>query len=146
MRVFFFLFIILVLFDVATALAQENKGSTRKPVLIRSDRTSNRESEAEMISPDPIEAERNIRIGDFYFKRKNYKAAQERYRNALKYSPGRPGPYTKLIRVLERMEEFGEALEVCREFIKINPQAAKVNRFRSRVKKLEKKVTENPDP
>ncbi len=140
MRVCLFLLMSLIHADLLPAAVQEHQAPTRKPVLIRADRTTDREGEVEVIYPDPIEAERNIRVGDFYFKRKNYKAARERYRDAVKYSPRRPAPYSKLVRVLERMEEFGEAVEVCRQFIETNPQAPQVNRFQSRIKKLETQV------
>lgn len=140
MRVCLFLLMSLIHSDLLPATGQEQQSHTRKPVLIRADRTTDREAKVEVIHPDPIEAERNIRVGDFYFKRKNYKAARERYRDAVKYSPQRPDSYSKLVRVLERMEEFGAAMEVCRQFIEINPQAPQVNQFQSRIKKLERRV------
>ncbi len=139
------LLISLIQFGFASTL-QDSQPPIKKPVLIRADRTTDREGEVEVIHPDPVEANRNIRVGDFYFKRKNYKAARERYRDAVKYSPRRPNPYAKLIRVLERMEEFEEAVEVCRQFIETNPQASQVKDFESRIKKLETKVSEDPDP
>lgn len=122
------------------AVAQENRPPRSKPVLIRDDRTTNREAEVEVVEPDPIEAERHIRVGDFYFKRKNFKAAGERYREAVKHYPRRPDSYVKLIRTLEKMEEFEEAVAVCRQFIDTNPAASQVSEFRDRIKKLESRL------
>src|SRR5437879_7882499 len=34
---------------------------------------------------DPHRAEKDVEVGDFYFKRKNYSAALSRYREALEY-------------------------------------------------------------
>ena len=34
---------------------------------------------------NPLKAKKDIEVGDFYFKRKNYKAALERYKDALYY-------------------------------------------------------------
>ena len=109
-------------------------------MLIRDDRTSDRESEVEVIYPDPIEAQRHIRVGDFYFRRKNFEAAEERYREAVKYFPRRPDSYLKLIRALEKMEKFEAALAVCREFIEANPEAPQVEQFQARIKELAAKV------
>src|SRR5436190_9726910 len=36
---------------------------------------------------NPHRAEKNIEVGDFYAKQKNYKAAISRYREALEYKP-----------------------------------------------------------
>ncbi len=122
---------------------QDSRPAGSKPVLIRADRTSDRESEVEeAVYPDPVEAARHIRVGDFYFKRKNFKAAGERYRQAVKYFPRRPGSYFKLIRALEKMEKFDEALDVCREFIEANPEAPQIERFQSRIQELKA----NADP
>ena len=34
---------------------------------------------------NPHKAEKDVEVGDFYFKRKNYRAALDRYREALYY-------------------------------------------------------------
>lgn len=36
---------------------------------------------------DPHKAAKDVEVGDFYFKRKNYRAALERYKEALVYKP-----------------------------------------------------------
>ena len=36
---------------------------------------------------DPHKAAKDIEVGDFYYKRKNYQAALERYKDALTYKP-----------------------------------------------------------
>ena len=136
---------IIPLFSVAL-VGQDSRPTGPKPVLIRDDRTSDRESEVEVIYPDPIEAERHIKVGDFYYKRKNFEAAGERYREAVKYFPRRPDSYFKLIRALEKMEKFEEALAVCREFIEANPEAPQVEQFQSRIKELEGKVPPAANP
>ncbi len=127
-------------FFSAVLVSQDSRPTGPKPVLIRDDRTSDRESEVEVIYPDPIEAQRHIRVGDFYFRRKNFEAAEERYREAVKYFPRRPDSYLKLIRALEKMEKFEEALAVCREFIEANPEAPQVEQFQARIKELAAKV------
>ncbi len=124
----------------ALLVGQDSRPTGPKPVLIRDDRTSGRESEVEVIYPDPVEAERHIKVGDFYFKRKNFQAAGERYREAIKYFPRRPDSYFKLIRALEKMENFEGALAVCREFMKANPEAPQVEQFQARIKELTARV------
>ena len=142
MRVRALLLISMVPLFSVVLVGQDSRPAGRKPVLIRADRTLDRESEVEVIYPDPVEAERHIRVGDFYFKRKNFKAAGERYREAVKYFPRRPAYYFKLIRALEKMEKFEEALAVCGEFIEANPEAPQIEQFQSRIEEL--KANANP--
>ena len=139
MRIRALLLICMIQLFFVASVGQDSRPAGRKPVLIRADRTSDRESEVE-VYPDPVEAERHIRVGDFYFKRKNFKAAGERYRQAVKYFPRRPDSYLKLVRALEKMEEFEEALAVCREFLEANPEASQIEQFQSRLEELKANV------
>src|SRR5215470_14977884 len=41
----------------------------------------------EMHPWDPHKAAKDVEVGDFYFKKKNYRAALERYKDALIYKP-----------------------------------------------------------
>lgn len=116
----------------------------RKPVLIRDERTPGESQEEEAVEPDPFEAKRNLQVGDFYFKRKNFKAAVERYRDAVRYAPSHTKAYEKVIRALQKMEEFEEAAGVCRQFISTNPQSAQVPEFEARLKELETKLGTKP--
>lgn len=111
-----------------------------KPVLIREDRTSEPEPEPEVVYPDPAEARRNLGVGDFYFKKGNFKAAADRYRDAVKYEPTRSEHYSKLIRALEKLEAYEEAVEVCRDFIAKNPESKDVSEFEKRVLELTRKI------
>jgi len=45
--------------------------------LIRADRTEEKVEEAPFV-PDPIQAKEHMEIGNFYYKRDNYKAAENR--------------------------------------------------------------------
>ena len=128
----------------AVGAGQNSRPTGQKPVLIRDDRTSDRGSELPVVDPDPIEAQRHLKVGDFYFKRKNFQAAQERYREAIRYLPRLPDSYLKLIVALEKMEKFEEALAVCREFLEANPDAPQIERFQARIKDLTAKVNASP--
>jgi len=129
--------ILLTLLTGALA-AQERPRS--KPVLIREDRTSEPETEPEIIYPDPVEARRNLDVGDFYFKKGNFKAAADRYRDAIKYGPTAAEHYSRLIRALEKLEAFDEAVEVCRDYIDKNPESKKVSEFEKKVLELAGKI------
>jgi tetratricopeptide (TPR) repeat protein len=60
---------------------------------------------------DPIEAAQNTDVGDFYFEKKNYRAALSRYQEALEQKPGDPAIHLRLGRAYEELEQREQARE-----------------------------------
>lgn len=120
-------------------LAQNPPVNRKKPVLIRDDQTQSTPEE-EVILPDPAQAKENTKIGDFYFKRKNFKAAADRYQEAIKYGPKWMEPYLKLSDALERMDKFQEAIDACQQFLEISDDAHEIAKVNERLQKLERKL------
>ena len=71
---------------------------------------------------DPHKAAKNVEVGDFYFKRKNYRAAEDRYREALLYKPNDVFAMFGLARSLEKLGEFDDARANYEGYLKILPQ------------------------
>ncbi|MGH9342038.1 MAG: tetratricopeptide repeat protein [Acidobacteriota bacterium] len=111
----------------------------KKPVLIRVD-PDKEDPEEGPVLPDPEQARENVKVGDFYFKRDNYRAAEHRYRDAVKYAPRWAEPYEKLIHALEKQNELEKAIEVCQLFADNNPSAEEVSRFSDLQQKLKGKL------
>ncbi len=88
---------------------------------------------------DPLMAEKSIKIGDFYLKKKNYTAAIERYLEALQYQPDRWEAFDALGRTYEKNGEPAKAGAIYQEYINKNPESPKVPEVRSRLAKLEKR-------
>ena len=55
---------------------------------------------------DPHHADKDVEIGDFYFKRDNYKAAESRYAEALEYMPNHAAATYKLAEAQELLAEL----------------------------------------
>ena len=113
----------------------------RKPVLIRADDASSQEQEQVPPEPDRDKARKAVEIGNFYYKRQNYKAAEIRYREAVLYGPEWPEGYEKLVKALETMAQYGPAIQVCRDFIEAVPDSKKAAEFERRMRSLEKKLS-----
>jgi len=109
----------------------------KKPVLIRADRTEEKIEESPFV-PDPFEAKKHLEVGDFYYKRDNYKAAENRYREAIKHSPKWAKAYKKLVNALEKKQAYSEAIEVCLLFVETNPSSPELKEFQKRVQKLKR--------
>lgn len=75
----------------------------------------------EMHPYDPHRAEHNVEVGDYLMKRKSYRAAESRYREALEYKPNDAIATFRLAAVLEKMGALEEARQRYQEYLKILP-------------------------
>src|SRR5258708_28129011 len=76
----------------------------------------------EMHPWDPHKAAKDIEVGDFYFKRKNYRAALERYKEALIYKPNDAIANFRLAECSEKTGNPADAVTHYQEYLKILPQ------------------------
>lgn len=90
---------------------------------------------------DPHRADKNVEVGDFYFKRKNYRAAEDRYREALLYKPNDAVATFRLAVCLERAGEVDEAGENYEAYVKILPNGP----FAEEANQALKRLKQNPD-
>ena len=121
------------------ALAQ---GRSQKPALIRDTDAAEGRDEPDVEKEkvyNPMEAERIVKIGDFYYKRKNYAAAIQRYIEALQYQPNRVEAYEALGRTYEKTGDTTKAVEIYKDFVSKNPDSPKTPEFKSKIAKIEKK-------
>jgi len=111
-----------------------------KPVLIRDTAIAEGKEDVEKEKMfNPMEAERSVKVGNFYLKKKNYPAAIQRFLEALEYQPNMIKAYEALARTYEKSGEIDKAIAVCNDFISKFPYSPKVKKFRSQLSKLEKK-------
>lgn len=75
----------------------------------------------EMHPWDPHKAAKDVEVGDFYFKRKNYRAALERYKEALIYKPNDALANFRLAECSEKTGNQGDAITHYQEYLKILP-------------------------
>lgn len=86
---------------------------------------------------DPHRAGKDIEVGDFYFKKKNYKAAEDRYREALFYKDNDAIATYRLAICLEKLDRPDEAIDAFESYLQIlphGPQAADAKKAVDRLK------------
>lgn len=71
---------------------------------------------------NPLKARKDIDVGDFYFKRRNYKAALERYKDALYYKDGDALASFRLAQCQEKLGDKAEAQKYYEQYLKILPE------------------------
>jgi tetratricopeptide (TPR) repeat protein len=70
---------------------------------------------------NPLKAVKDIEVGDFYYKRKNYKAALGRYKDALYYKDGDAIATFRLAECQEKLGDKAEAKKDYEQYLKILP-------------------------
>jgi tetratricopeptide (TPR) repeat protein len=70
---------------------------------------------------DPHRALKDIEVGDFYFKKKNYRAALDRYREALFYKPSDALANFRMAQSFEKLSQFDDAAEHYQEYLRVLP-------------------------
>ena len=85
---------------------------------------------------DPHRALKDIEVGDFYFKKKNYSAALDRYREALFYKPNDAVANFRMALALDKLARLDEAAEHYQEYLKILPNGPLAEEAKKALEKL----------
>lgn len=98
---------------------------------------------------DPHKALKDIEVGDFYFKKKNYRAAADRYQEALVFKSDDAVANYRLAQCLEKMDQPEEARTHYEAYLKIlphGPYAGDAQKALERLKALEEKSQSSGGP
>ena len=87
---------------------------------------------------NPMKAMKDIEVGDFYFKRKNYRAALERYKEALYYKDGDAIASYHVAVCQEKLGDKTEARKYYEQYLKILPEGPLAKDAQTSLARLEK--------
>jgi tetratricopeptide (TPR) repeat protein len=87
---------------------------------------------------NPMKALKNVEVGDYYFKRKNYKAALDRYKEALYYKENDAIASFRLAVCQEKLGDKTEAKKYYQQYLKILPEGQYSKDAHAALAKLEK--------
>ena len=97
------------------------------------------ESDVNEFTPyNPMKAMKCVEVGDYYFKRENYKGAISRYREALEYKPHDAEATFKLAEVLNKTGDLSEAAENYEEYLKMMPSGPYAKKAKQTLDKIKK--------
>lgn len=72
---------------------------------------------------NPLQATKEVKVGDYYFHKKNYKAAAGRFREATRWNPGFADAYLRLAESEEKLNDQAAAKEAYAKYLELNPAA-----------------------
>lgn len=85
---------------------------------------------------NPIEAQKNVIAGDYYFKKGKMRAAQSRYTEATKWDPGSAEAFLKLAEADEKLRDRKGARNAYTKYLAIAPEARNAAEIRKKLAKL----------
>ena len=85
---------------------------------------------------NPHKAAKDIEVGDFYFKRKNYRAAEDRYREALYYKDNDAVATYHLAECLEKQDRPEEAQAQYESYLNILPHGPEAESARKAIERI----------
>ncbi len=93
---------------------------------------------------NPIQAKKDVKIGDFYAKKGNHRAAVARYLEATKWNPQYAEAFWKVADSREKLEQPAQALEAYRKYLQVDADSKKASEARERIAELEKQFEKLP--
>jgi tetratricopeptide (TPR) repeat protein len=90
----------------------------------------------EEFSLNPLEAQKNITAGDYYFRtKKNYHAAVRRYLRATKWDPGSAEAFLKLGETEEKLNDRAATCDAYRKYLELAPMAKNAAAISKKIEK-----------
>ena len=111
-----------------------------KAAIADSDTDDNPEnSDVQEVHPwNPMKALKDVEVGDYYFKRKNYRAALDRYKEALFYKDNDAIASFRLAQCQEKVGDKSEAKKYYEQYLKILPEGEFAKEAHASLDRLEK--------
>jgi Tfp pilus assembly protein PilF len=84
---------------------------------------------------NPLQASKEIQIGNFYFKKGSYRAAAERFRAATRWDQGNAEAWLRLAEASEKLKDPKATREAYQKYLALAPEAKNVAEIRKKLGK-----------
>jgi tetratricopeptide (TPR) repeat protein len=96
--------------------------------------------EDETVAPEkfvlnPLESERNIRIGNYYWHKGNYRAAAGRYERAIRFNPNSQEAFFKLGEAQEKLKHTEAARSAFQKVLQLDPNSKLAHEAKKKLSK-----------
>jgi tetratricopeptide (TPR) repeat protein len=132
-------FLALFLSLAATGLADDLKKERPKPPASEQEEVPKEEDEslsAREYSFNPLQAKKEIRVGNYYFKKGSYHAAALRYREAIKWNGGDSEAWLRLGETAEKQKDDKTEKEALTKYLEFAADAKDAPEIRKKLEKL----------
>lgn len=116
---------------LATGLAAAQKPETREQEPPEEDRELQQPQEYTL---NPLQADKELVIGKFYFKRGSYKAAVRRFEEATKWNPGLAEAWLRLGETRMKLRDEPAARAAWLKYIELEPDSKEAAAIRKKLR------------
>jgi tetratricopeptide (TPR) repeat protein len=85
---------------------------------------------------NPLQAQKDLNVGNFYFKQHKYRSAETRFREALKWNDGFADAWLRLGEVEEKLKDPQAAKEAYTKYLEVASEAKNAVEIRKKIEKL----------
>ncbi len=82
---------------------------------------------------NPLQAEKEIKVGAYYLKKGSYRAAARRFREATRWNPGSAEAWLKLGEAQEKLKDKDAAREAYAKYLELKPDAKNAAEIRKKL-------------
>lgn len=90
----------------------------------------------EEYSFNPLKSKKDVTVGEFYFKKSDFKAAAGRFREATKWNDGNVEAWLRLGDAEDRMHDAKAAREAWEKYLQLAPDAKNAAEVKKKIEKL----------
>jgi tetratricopeptide (TPR) repeat protein len=132
-----------ILLMAAGLLAAEEKPAlkTQRPAPAAQAAEQEPPEEDEMVATrkeysfNPLQATKEIQIGNFYFKKGSYRAAAQRFREATRWNANDAEAWLRLAETGEKLKDAKGAKEAYTKYLELSPDAKNAAQLRKKIGK-----------
>src|SRR5262245_60200153 len=85
---------------------------------------------------NPLQAEKDLRVGNFYWKQGKYRAAEARFREATRWNENNAAAWLRLGEAGEKLKDLKAAREAYTKYLEVASDAKNAAEIRKRLEKL----------
>jgi tetratricopeptide (TPR) repeat protein len=85
---------------------------------------------------NPLQAEKEVIVGNYYFKKGSYRAAANRFREATRWNQGYGEAWLRLGEAAEKQKDSKTAKEAFAKYLEISPDAKDATEVRKKLAKI----------
>ena len=85
---------------------------------------------------NPILARKEVKVGNFYAKKGNHRAAAARYLEATRWDPNYSNAYWKLGKSREKLRKIEGAIKAYQKYLNVEPQGKHVKTIKTKISDL----------
>ncbi len=132
--------LVLLMAFAATGLADDLKKQRPKPPVSDQEEVPKEEDESLTTSKEysfnPLQAQKEIRVGNYYFKKGAYRAAAMRFREATKWNSGDAEAWLRLGEAAEKQKDNQTLKEAFSKYLELAADAKDAPEIRKKLEKL----------